>query len=234
MNCTTGEAEKQAMAKAEGNNPDTSEGPKPGASMVTTLASRRIPRENGFRDFCLGRILLEDRRSKVLFYHSNSCNEIYDSVDITEWMDEELLLGNSNLLFKELGSFQKGGPFPFFKLPLDIHRKIYQMLLQPCVDFHPDLNLLLTTIDVSNKPDTDPNCFEGDSKMHLARLGEEEVESLEGKEPYVMLPEEAANEERRYDKEKRALLHEGKLHPSRNHQYEVSMLIYKLVKPRPP
>lgn len=72
-------------------NPDS----LPKSNENTTIVPPRMPRENGFGDFCFGRMLISDRRINYFSYDDPDCVTSRDPWGAT-WSKEQTLLGSGN------------------------------------------------------------------------------------------------------------------------------------------
>ncbi|KAH6690243.1 hypothetical protein BKA61DRAFT_715697 [Leptodontidium sp. MPI-SDFR-AT-0119] len=104
------------------------------SSSTTTPPTTPPTRNTGYGGFCFGRQDMYTLSKKVI-------TDPYGRKTRICYTEEEgLRSGSKNVLHQEIDGFERRGYFPFFKLPLDIRRKIYRELVQPFFELDPDSN----------------------------------------------------------------------------------------------
>ncbi|KAE9381870.1 hypothetical protein N431DRAFT_458425 [Stipitochalara longipes BDJ] len=121
-----------------------------------TTASTGFSYNTGFGDFCFGRFI------DSYLYRANSR------------VPDDGMIGN--VIFKELNDFKRHGPFPFFKLPIEIRFMVYGVLLVQFFEFDYDVKTELIKIKLDhfcnyrNLPAN--NLYSGDYDNYLSIISQ--------------------------------------------------------------
>ena len=112
----------------------------------------------------------------------------------------------------EATNISRMGPFPFFKLPVEIRQKIFRLLLDPY--YYNYSGICATHLGIHAKNWGCAEQYKGDFEAHLVREAALEAMRLEeGEQPHVMSVEERRDSETTYYQEKKDFLHQKKPHP---------------------
>jgi hypothetical protein len=144
-----------------------------------------------------------------------------------EWTMADFLAGSSAIPFDDF--LQGDKPFKFFKLPFEIRRKIYRLVLLPCMQFNPDLNQSVITFDIHEKPTiaSFPVRTLATPEKRLQMDIRELV--ISGVPAPVMTSEEMEKALAFYHKEQDSIRRQIQSHPSREIQYDVEINVPKYV-----
>ncbi|CZR50168.1 uncharacterized protein PAC_00040 [Phialocephala subalpina] len=178
-----------------------------------SLVPARIPRENGFGDFCFGRLLMADLQKSGEFNFGRP-KEVLQSEG--EWTEEELSANSANVCFVEPDR-------SFFKLDGDAGTELVEFSISAQESFKShhlafsgDLG---TYLGEQNGFYEEGNYFpDGRS---LSDLSPEEQEDLSAGEQYmsVLSPEEQIEANTQYERVQKAFMLQIKTLPSRCSQY---------------
>jgi hypothetical protein len=112
----------------------------------------------------------------------------------------------------------RSGPFPFFKLPLEVRERIYKLLLGPFYEYYESIKKSYTTVALERDKrfilelwDNEMTFEESLKRFHLSGRGLSQRE---------MAPEEYRIKEAKYYKRKTSWRHGVTPHPSRTGEYE--------------
>ncbi|KAH7364664.1 hypothetical protein BKA65DRAFT_472979 [Rhexocercosporidium sp. MPI-PUGE-AT-0058] len=86
----------------------------------------RIPRKNGFGDFCFGRLI--DR------------GDMWNKAPATKFRDYWMKFSHG-VPVQEIGGYRRHGQFPFFKLPIELRHKILRFILAPFYQYDADTKM---------------------------------------------------------------------------------------------
>lgn len=67
----------------------------------------RIPRENGYGDFCFGRLTIKERmkRKEYKYFNYEEGTGVVEHMD--EWTEQEIMANSGNARFVELDGFER-------------------------------------------------------------------------------------------------------------------------------
>ncbi|KAG4439651.1 hypothetical protein IFR05_004848 [Cadophora sp. M221] len=192
------------------------------SSSTTTPATTLPTRNTGYGDFCFGRQDMHTLSKEVI------AGPLGLSIRTFYTEDEGLRSGSSNILVREVDSFERCGHFPFFDLPLDIRRKIYRELVQPFFELDPDSNQDILNFTLKKQQNIYSAAdFENGSEAHVAArtrslgTGTDRTSSLR-RQYWRNLTKFA------YKESEQLFNYDSHIHPERNYPYKIQTPVRKL------
>jgi hypothetical protein len=120
------------------------------------------------------------------------------------------------------------GPFPFFKLPKEIRRRIFRLFLGPCFDYKKvydssHFHMIVNTYPEDGTDDNsnyDPDLYQGTFERYLMQKRENELYD-DPENILVMSSSDYEQKLLRYYEQKAWLEHKAAVHPTRRGQYKL-------------